>query len=72
MAITVSIKEDVVKKTFGKKFTIPSDFDFFKNSVYAYGPKEDLIVRHELNSSEKVILCSRDTIAKYNLSDIYL
>ena len=32
----------------------------------------DLIVRLELNSSEKVILCTRDTLATYKLSDILL
>ena len=40
--------------------------------MYPYGLKEDLIVRLELNSSEKVILCTEDTSAKYNLSDISL
>ena len=33
---------------------------------------EDLIVRLELNSSEKVILCTGDTSATYKLSDILL
>ena len=31
-----------------------------------------MIVRLELNSSEKVILCTRDTLATYKLSDILL
>ena len=70
MAITVSTKENAIKKAIGKKFAIPLNFDFFKNLVYSYGPREDLIVRLELNSSEMVILCSRDNTTKYNLRDI--
>ena len=60
------------EKTFDKKFAIPLDFHFFKHPVYPYGLKEDLIVRLELNSSEKVILCTGDTTATYRLSDILL
>ena len=62
----------MIKKTFDKRFAIPLDFDFFKHPVYPYGLKEDLIVRLELNSSEKVILCTGDTNATYKLSDISL
>ena len=40
--------------------------------MYPYGLKEDLIVRLELNFSEKVILCTEDTSATYKLSDIFL
>ena len=40
--------------------------------MYPYGLKEDLIVKHELNSSEKLILCTGDTSAIYKLSDISL
>ena len=40
--------------------------------MYPYGLKEDLIVRLELNSSEKVILCTADTAAIYKLSDMLL
>ena len=54
-----------------KRFAIPLDFDFFKHPVYPYGLK-DLIVRLELNSSEKVILCTGDTNATYKPSDILL
>ena len=54
-ALTVTTQENAIKKTFDKKFAIPLDFDFFKHPVYSYGLKEDLIVRLELNSSEKVI-----------------
>ena len=60
-ALTLTTKENVIKKTFDKRFAIPLDFDFFKHPVYPYGLKEDLIVRLELNSSEKVILCTGDT-----------
>ena len=45
---------------------------FFKHPVYPYGLKEDLIERLELNSSEKVILCSGDTTATWKLPDISL
>ena len=50
-----------LKKTLDKRFAIPLDFDFFRHPVYPYGVKEDLIVRVELNSIEKVILCTGDT-----------
>ena len=50
----------------------PSAFDFFKHPVYPYELKEDLIVRLDLNFSEKLILCSEDTAATYMLSDISL
>ena len=55
-ALTLTTQENVIKKTFDKRFAIPLDFDFFKYPVYPYGLKEDLIVRLELNSSEKVLL----------------
>ena len=58
--------------TLEKRFAIPLDFDFFKHPVYPYGLKEDLIVRLELNSSEKVILCTGDTSVTSKLSDISL
>ena len=69
-AITVTTKENTIKKTFGKRFVIPLDFKFFKHLVYPYGLKEDLIARLELNSSEKVVLWGGNTAATYNLSDI--
>ena len=68
----MTIQENAIKKTSDKRFAIPLDFDFFKHPVYPYGLKEDLIVRLELNSSEKVILCTGDTSATYKLSDISL
>ena len=68
----MTTKENAIKKTFDKRFTIPLDLDFFGHPVYLYGLEEDLIVRLELNSSEKVILCTGDTSATYKLSDISL
>ena len=65
----VTTQENAIKKTLGKRFAILLDFDFFK---HPYGLKEDLIVRLELNFSEKVILCTGDTSATYKLSDISL
>ena len=50
-------QENAIKKTYHKRFAIPLDFDFFAHLVYPYGLKENLIVRVELNSSEKIILC---------------
>ena len=40
--------------------------------MYPYGLKENLIVRIELDSSEKVIFCTGDTSATCQLSDILL
>ena len=68
-ALTVTTQENAIKKIFDKRFLVPLDF---KHQVYPYGLKEDLIVRLELNSSEKVILCIGDTSATYKLSDISL
>ena len=69
-ALTLATQENAIKKTFDKRFVIPLDFDFFKHPVYPYGLKEDLIVRLELNSSGKVILCTGNAAATYKLSDI--
>ena len=49
IAFTLTTQENVIKKTFDKRFAIPLDFDIFKHPVYPYGLKEDLIVRLELN-----------------------
>ena len=68
----MTTQKNAIKKTFHKGFPILLDFDFFKHPVYPYGLKEDLIVRLELNSSEKVILCTGDTSVTYKLSDISL
>ena len=62
-ALTVTTQDNEIKKTFDKSFAMPLDFDFFKHLVYPHGVKEDLIVRFELNSSEKVILCTGDISA---------
>ena len=40
--------------------------------MYPYGLKENFFVRLELNSPEKVILCTEDTNTKYELSNISL
>ena len=69
-ALAMTNQENAIKKRFDKRFAIPLDFDFFKYPVYPYGLKKDLIVRFELNSSEKVVLCTGDTSATYKLSDI--
>ena len=69
-ALAATTQENAIKKTFDKRFAIPLDFDFFKHPVYPYGLKEDFIVRLELNSSEKLILCTGDTSATYELSEI--
>ena len=71
-ALTLTTQENVIKKTFDKKFAIPLDFDFFKHPVYPYGLKEDLIMKLELNFSKKVNLCTGNTSSKYKLSDISL
>ena len=70
--LTVTTLENTIKKTLNKRFAIPLDFDFFKHPVYPYELKEDLIVRLELNSSEKAILCTGDTSGTYNFSSILL
>ena len=62
-ALTVTTQENAIKQTFDKRFAILLDFDFFKHPVYPYGLEEGLIVRLELNSAEKVILCTGDTNA---------
>ena len=61
-ALTMTTQENAIKKTFDKRFAILLDVGFFKHPMYPYGLKEDLIVRIELNLSEKVILCTGDTI----------
>ena len=71
-ALTVTTQENAIKKTFDKRFETPLDFDFFKHPVYPHGPKERLITGLELNSSEKVILCTGDISATYELSNISL
>ena len=55
-ALTTATQENAIKKTLDNRFAIPLDFDFLKHPVYPYGLRENLIVRLELYSSEKVIL----------------
>ena len=67
-ALAVTTQENVIKKTFDKRFAIPLDFDFFKHPVYPCGLKEDLIVRLGLSPSEKVIFCTGYTSATHKFS----
>ena len=71
-AITVTTPENAVKTIFNKRFTIPSDSDFFNYSVYPDELRKDFIVRLEFSSSEKVILRSRVTTSVYKLSNVSL
>ena len=64
--LTLATQEIAIKRTLDKRFAIPLDFDFFKHPLYPYGFKERLIVRRELNSAEKVILCTGNTNATYD------
>ena len=71
-ALVVTTQQNAIKKTFDKSFAIPLDFVFSKHPVYPYELKEDLIVRLELNSSEKIISCTGDASATCKFSDISL
>ena len=72
-ALTLTTQENAIKKTFDERFSIPLDFDFFNHPAYPYGfEKQRVIVRIELNSPEKLILCNRDSSATYKLLDISL
>ena len=51
-------------------FAMSLVFDFSKHLLYLYGLKEDLIARLELNFSEKVVLCSRNTAVTYKVIGI--
>ena len=72
IALRVTTQEYAIKKTFDNRLAIPLDFDFFKHPLHRYGLKEDLIVKLELNSSEKVFLCTGDTSATHKLSTYHL
>ena len=63
----MTTQENAIKMTFAKRFVIPMNFDFFNYTVYPYELKAYLIVRFELNSSEKAVLYSGDTAATYKL-----
>ena len=71
-ALTFTAEENAIKKTVSKRFSIPFDFDFFKHPVYPYALHENLIVRLELNSAEKVLLATGDTSATFKIIDIAL
>ena len=71
-ALTATTQENAIKKTLDNRFAIPLDFGFLKNPVCLYGLREYIIVRLELYSSQKVILCTGDTSATCKLSDILL
>ena len=71
-ALTVTPQENAIKNTLDKRFAIPLDFDFSRHPVYPHELKVDLIVRLELNSAGKVLLCTGDTNATCKISDIYL
>ena len=49
---------------------LPLDFDFFEHPMFPYKLKEDLFTKFELNSSEKMTLCSVNMTATYKLSGI--
>ena len=53
-ATTITIANKEKGKGLGKSFEKPLDFYFLKCSVYLCEPKENLTVRLELNSSDKV------------------
>ena len=72
-ALTVTTQKNAMKnKRFDKRFSITLDFNFFKHPVYPKRLKENLIVKLEMNSSEKVILCTGYTSGTYKLSNISL
>ena len=43
-ALTLTTQENVIKKTYDKRFEIPLDFDFFKHPLYLFGFEEDLTI----------------------------
>ena len=63
-ALTLTTQENIIEKTYDKRFAIPLD-DFFKHPVCPYGLKEDLIIMIELNSAKEVIIFTGDTIGVY-------
>ena len=64
-SLTLTTQENIIEKTYDKRFAIPLDFDFFKHPVCPYGLKEDLIIMIELNSAKEVIIFTGDTIGVY-------
>ena len=62
----------LLKRNCRKRFAIPLDFEFLKQSVLPYYLHGKLFATIELNKSDKVILCSDDTAATYKLSALSL
>ena len=71
-ALSLSASETAIKKTYGKRFSIPLDLQFFKYPIYLEGLKEDLSVTIQFNSDNKVMLVTGDANATYTISDIAL
>ena len=72
-ALTLTAGETAIKKTYNNRFSIPLDFEFFKNHpLYPYGLQEDLYVTIQLNSPSKVMLVTSDADATYKISDLTL
>ena len=65
--LPLSTAKNAVKKTLGKRFAIPLDFEYFKQLLSPYYLHEKLFVMIELNKPEKVMLCSNDASATYTI-----
>ena len=70
--LTLSTSENAVKKTLGKSFAIPLDFEYLKQLFSPYYLHEKLFVTIELSKPEKVVLCSNDASATYPISNLAL
>ena len=67
------MEEKAIKENVGViNFSIPLDFDIFKQPVYPFGLKEPLKVKLVFNSAENIILATGDKDAKYTISNICL
>ena len=64
--------ENAIIKTLGNRFSIPLDFEFFKQPISPYYLHEDLVVTIKLSKPERVMHCSGDTDATYTISNISL
>ena len=65
MALTWTTQENVIRKTYDKRFAITLDFDFFKHPVYPYSLKEELTITTELNSAKEMIPYTKVTSIHY-------
>ena len=65
MALTLTTQENVIRKTYDKRFAITLDFDFFKHPVYPYSLKEELTITTELNSAKEMIPYTKVTSIHY-------